>query len=127
VIETKEGISIGQAAQQLGLSEDTLRYYERAGLTPPVERASSGHRRYSDDDLRWFTFVTRMRATGMSIEHLAQYAALTRAGEGTAEQRKALLEEHRARVQAQIEELQIALQSLNYKIERLTSGEAHRS
>ncbi|MGZ3561679.1 MAG: MerR family transcriptional regulator [Vulcanimicrobiaceae bacterium] len=81
VIDIKEGLTIGEAAQLLDLSEDTLGYYERADLTPPVERASSGHRRYSEEDLRWFSFVVRMRATGMPIATLQRYAALTRQGE----------------------------------------------
>lgn len=127
MIDVKEGLTIGEAAQMLGLSEDTLRYYERAGLTPPVERASSGHRRYSEDDLRWFSFVVRMRATGMPIATLQRYAALTREGEHTAAARRAILEEHRSRVKTQIDELHGALQAIEHKIERLASGEAHRS
>lgn len=127
MIGTKEGLTIGEAAQQLNLSEDTLRYYERAGLTPPVERSSSGHRRYSEEDLRWFTFVIRMRATGMPIDTLQRYAALTREGEHTAAVRRAILEEHRSKVRAQIEELHAALQTVEHKIERLASGVAHKS
>jgi DNA-binding transcriptional MerR regulator len=127
VIDTKEGLTIGEAAQWLNLSEDTLRYYQRAGLTPPVGRASSGHRRYSEEDLRWFYFVIRMRATGMCIETLQRYAALTREGEHTAAVRRAILEEHRSKVKAQIEELRTALQTVEHKIERLASGEAHKS
>jgi DNA-binding transcriptional MerR regulator len=128
VIVTKGGLSIGEAAQRLNLTEDTLRYYERVGLTPPVERdAGSGHRRYSEDDLRWFTFVSRMRATGMSIETLQRYAAFTREGQQTAAARRALLEEHRSKLQARIEELHDALRVVDKKIERLASGEAHKS
>ena len=66
----EQGLSIGEAAKASGLSEDKLRYYERIGLTPFVERASSGHRRYSPDDMQWLAFVTNMRKTGMSIETL---------------------------------------------------------
>jgi DNA-binding transcriptional MerR regulator len=127
VITTKEGLSIGEAAQRLNLSEDTLRYYERVGLTPPVERASSGHRRYSDDDLRWFLFVTRMRAAGMPIEKLQRYASLTREGEHTADARRAILEEHRSSIEAQIEELRGLLEIVKHKIGRLKSGEARTS
>lgn len=127
MIDTKEGLTNGEAAKRLNLSEDTLRYYERAGLTPPVERASSGHRRYGEEDLRWFYFVIRMRATGMSIETLQRYAALTREGEHTAAARRAILEEHRTNVKAQIEELHTALQTVEHKIARLASGEAHGS
>lgn len=127
MIDTKDGLTIAEAARRLNLSEDTLRYYERAGLTPPVERASSGHRRYSDDDLRWFSFVIRMRATGMPIEALQRYSALTREGEHTADVRRAILEEHRSKIQTQIQDLHSALQAVDHKIERLASGAAHKS
>jgi DNA-binding transcriptional MerR regulator len=127
VIDSKEGLTIGEAAQLLDLSVDTLRYYERSGLTPPVERVSSGHRRYSEEDLRWFSFVIRMRATGMPIVTLQRYAALTREGERTAAERRAMLEEHRSKVKTNIDELHTALQVIEHKIERLASGEAHRS
>jgi DNA-binding transcriptional MerR regulator len=127
VIIAKEGVSIGEAAQRLNLSEDTLRYYERVGLTPPVDRASSGHRRYSEDDLRWFFFVTRMRAAGMPIETLQRYAALTREGDHTAPARRAILEGHRSNIETQIEELRGVLEIVKHKIERLESGRAHAS
>lgn len=68
-----------------------------------------------------------MRATGMSIETLQRYAALTREGPHTAEDRRMILEEHRSKVKANIEELCTALQTVEHKIERLASGEAHQS
>ena len=57
-------LSIGQAAQATGLTEDTLRYYERLGLLLDVRRADSGHRRYNEDELAWIGFVQRLRGTG---------------------------------------------------------------
>ncbi len=60
------GISIADAANRLGLSIETLRYYERDGLLlRPVPRSASGHRRYQDHDLGWIELVTRLRSTGM--------------------------------------------------------------
>ncbi|GAA3826924.1 MerR family transcriptional regulator [Nocardioides panacisoli] len=62
------GLSIAEAAERLGLTVDTLRYYEKDDLLlRAVPRASSGHRRYQEDDLRWIELVTRLRATGMPI------------------------------------------------------------
>lgn len=119
---TEHGLSIGEAARASGLSEDTLRYYERIGLTPFVERASSGHRRYSPDDLQWLAFVTNMRKTGMSIETLQRYAELIRRaddGEDVKEEKRALLLAHAQSVREKIKELQTCLEVVDYKLERL--------
>ena len=126
MITTHEGLSIGEAAARLNLSEDTLRYYEREGLTPPVERAGSGHRRYTEQDLLWFVFVIKMRATGMSIETLRRYAELTRAGESTAAQRREMLEEHGRTIEARIAEMQAALDHVKMKIARLGAGTSQK-
>ena len=60
-------LTIQQVAALTQLSEHTLRYYERIGLLDPVNRASSGHRRYSTGDIAWIEFLTRLRTTGMPI------------------------------------------------------------
>ena len=76
----------------MGVSTHALRYYERAGLIDPIDRAESGHRRFTDEDLDWIRFVTRLRATGMPIRRLQEYAALRRGNAGTAKRQLALLE-----------------------------------
>ncbi len=119
---THEGISIGEAANASGLSEDTLRYYERIGLTPFVERAASGHRRYSPDHLQWLAVVTNMRKTGMSIETLQRYAELIRrseAGEDTSAEKRAMLLAHAASVREKIAELEACLEVVDHKLARL--------
>ncbi len=118
----EQGLSIGEAAKASGLTEDTLRYYERIGLTPFVERAPSGHRRYSRDDLEWLAFVTNMRKTGMSIETLARYAELIRraeAGEDTSQEKRALLLAHAQSVREKIKDLETCLEVVDYKLSRL--------
>jgi len=118
----EQGLSIGEAAKASGLTEDTLRYYERIGLTPFVERASSGHRRYSPEDLTWLTFVTNMRKTGMSIETLQRYAELVRRmddGEDTNAEKRALLLAHARTVREKIKELEACLEVVDHKLERL--------
>ncbi|MEU5691132.1 MerR family transcriptional regulator [Actinosynnema sp. NPDC020468] len=108
--------SIAQAAERSGLSIDTLRYYERIGLVDPPARDSGGRRVYTDDDLGWLAFLTRMRTTGMPIRMMREYAQLRRRGPATAGRRKQVLLEHRASVRERIAELQASLDVLDYKI-----------
>ena len=110
-------LTIAQAAERLGLTPDTLRYYEKDGLLlRPVGRATSGHRRYHATDLRWIELVTRLRSTGMTIRDVRRYADLVRAGAGNEAERLALLHEHRRKVLAQLAEVQQHLGAIDYKI-----------
>jgi DNA-binding transcriptional MerR regulator len=114
---TAEALSISDAAELTGLSAHTLRYYERAGLMlDTVERAPSSHRRYTDDDIRWVTLLTRLRATGMPIRRIREYADLVRAGDGNEEARLALLQAHRAAVLEQLDQMRHNLEAIEYKI-----------
>lgn len=115
---TADALSISDAAQLTGLSAHTLRYYERAGLMlDPVERAPSTHRRYSEAEIRWVTLLTRLRATGMPIRRIREYAELVRAGEGNEGERLALLEAHREAVLEQLDAMRRNLEAIDYKIE----------
>ena len=116
---TAEALSISDAANATGLSVHTLRYYERAGLMlDPVERAPSSHRRYTEDEIRWVTLLTRLRATGMPIRRIRDYADLVRAGDGNEDERLALLEAHRTAVLEQLEVMRANLDAIELKIER---------
>lgn len=109
-------LTIQQVAAITRLSEHTLRYYERAGLLDPVSRSSSGHRRYSASDVAWIQFLNRLRATGMPIRQMQQFAALRRQGIGTAPARRTLLMEHQMAVQERILDLQRNLAAIEDKI-----------
>ena len=112
-----DGLTIAEAAERLGLTADTLRYYEKDGLLlRPVGRASSGHRRYSPHDLRWIELVTRLSSTGMAIRDVRRYADLVRAGAGNETQRLELLREHRRKVLDQLAEVQEHLGAIDHKI-----------
>lgn len=110
-------MTIADAAEASGLSAHTLRYYEKAGLLRSVERAGSGHRRYTEDDLRWIDFLTKLRSTGMPIRQMRHYAELVWAGDGTEPERLALLEAHRDQVRARLAETQTCLTRIDYKID----------
>jgi DNA-binding transcriptional MerR regulator len=121
-----DALSISDAAEATGLSPHTLRYYERAGLMlARVTRASSTHRRYSDAEVEWIVFLTKLRSTGMPIRTMRQYAELVKAGSGTEPERLALLESHRRTVRAQLEASARNLAAIDYKIslyqERITT------
>jgi DNA-binding transcriptional MerR regulator len=126
-----EGVTIAEAARRTGVSVHTLRYYERAGLVvSPVDRTSSGRRRYRDLDLKWIIICTKLRATGMPIKGLRRYAELVGAGPGNEEERLELLEAHRAEVLTRLAEIQENLKLIDHKIDvyrgSLAAGEADR-
>jgi DNA-binding transcriptional MerR regulator len=111
-------LTIAEVSRQTGLTAHTLRYYERDGLMlSRIERAESGHRRYSERDLRWLSLLIGLRATGMPIRDIKRYAALVRAGDGNERERLVLLLAHRTRVEAQLSEVTAHLQVVNHKIE----------
>ncbi|HYP72650.1 MAG TPA: MerR family transcriptional regulator [Microbacterium sp.] len=113
-----DGVSIAEAASTTGVSAHTLRYYERAGLMlTPVDRASSSHRRYSEADLAWVRFLTRLRWTGMSIAVMRRYTELVREGDATIAQRRELLVAHREAVRGQLAEITASLEAIDHKID----------
>jgi DNA-binding transcriptional MerR regulator len=110
-------LPIAEVAQRTGLSRDTLRYYEKAGLISSVGRSSGGQRRYARSDLDWLAFLLRLRATGMSIADMRRFAALRRAGDPSVADRIELLDRHRDQVQEQIAVLQGHLAALSTKVD----------
>ncbi len=114
-----------------GFSLDTLRYYERIGLLGRVDRAPSGHRRFTPDDLEWLSVLRCLRDTGMPIADMRRYAELVRGGDAeggsgadSVEERIALLEKHDAQVDAQIEHLRRQQRHLHDKIAHYRSVQA---
>ena len=108
--------SISELSRQSGVSQYTLRYYERAKVLAPTTRAANGHRRYLASDVAWLAFVLRLKATGMPLAEIKQYAALRAQGEMTVPQRLAVLELHRERLVVNIQELSNNLAALDDKI-----------
>ncbi|TCC28900.1 MerR family transcriptional regulator [Kribbella speibonae] len=108
--------SPAEAAAQSGFSIDTLRYYEREGILPPIERSPGGRRVYSDGDLWMLGFLRCLRDTGMSIEQLRRYGELS-LDDATMPERVALLEEHAASIRARITELDATLVRVQEKVD----------
>ena len=114
---TDARLAISEVAEATGLSTHTLRYYERAGLMlAPVDRSTSTHRRYSDADVGWVTFLTKLRATGMPIATVREYVDLVRIGDDTTAARLELLLRHRITVLAQLDEISQSLAAIDIKI-----------
>ncbi|WP_126629211.1 SDR family NAD(P)-dependent oxidoreductase [Dictyobacter alpinus] len=111
-------LSIQQVAELTGLSIDTLRYYERIGLIEPVQRAASGHRRYKQADLEWIGLLINLRATGMPISQMIDFAKLHHQGPLTAIERLHLLEQHQHALAQQMQKLQQHGTQLQQKIAR---------
>ena len=110
-------MKIAEVSEQHGLSTDTLRYYERIGLIPPVNRSESGIRDYNELDIRRVEFVKCMRSAGLPVEVLIEYIALVQKGDKTIAARKDILVEQRELLISRMEQMQKTLDILNHKIE----------
>ncbi|MFB6703518.1 MerR family transcriptional regulator [Streptomyces sp. NPDC056333] len=115
--EGQDRYTISEVAAFTGLTAHTLRWYERIGLMPHVDRSHTGQRRFTNRDLDWLAFVGKLRLTGMPVAHMVRYAELLREGEHTFEERQELLEATRRDVRTRIAELQDTLAVLDYKID----------
>jgi len=111
-------MTIAEVSKRFDLSQDTLRYYERIGLIPSVNRNKSGIRDYTEEDCRWVEFIKCMRSAGLPIEVLIEYVGLFQQGDKTAEARKELLIEQRKQLIIRMEEMQKTVERLDYKIAR---------
>ena len=115
-------MTIAQVCKKYDVSADTLRYYERIGLIPPVPRTSGGIRDYDEESCAWIELMKCMRKSGVQIEALIEYVALFQQGDSTIEARKALLKEQRDQLIGRMEDMQASLDRLNTKIERYEQG-----
>ena len=115
-------MTIAEVSKKYELSADTLRYYERIGLVPPVPRNKSGIRDYDTESCQWVELMKCMRSAGVQIEALIEYVALFQQGDETIGARKALLLEQRDQLVERMAEMQRSLDRLNDKIERYDQG-----
>lgn len=107
-------MTIAQVSQKYGLSQDTLRYYERIGIIPPVPRNKSGIRDYDEVSCSWIELMKCMRSSGIQIEALIEYVTLFQQGDATLDARKALLIDQ---LLERMEQMQQSLDRLNQKIQ----------
>ncbi|GAB3006199.1 MerR family transcriptional regulator [Streptomyces pseudoechinosporeus] len=108
--------TISEVVAFTGLTAHTLRWYERIGLMPHIDRSHTGQRRYSNRDLDWLDLVGKLRLTGMPVADMVRYAELVREGDHTYGDRFELLKATRQDVLSRIAELQDTLAVLDRKI-----------
>lgn len=109
--------SAGEVAKKLGLSKDGLRYYEKEGLLPPIERSDAGHRIYSESDVEWIFLIRCLRDTDMPIFKIKQYVSLLMQGESDSiPKRRAILKEHQKYIREKISVYQMLSQLIDKKI-----------
>lgn len=110
-------MTIAEVSKQFDITADTLRYYERIGLIPPVPRTPGGIRDYDEASCKWIELMKHLRAAGVQIEALVEYTALAQQGEETQGQRKTILLEQRTQLEQRIAEMQQSLERLNKRLE----------
>jgi DNA-binding transcriptional MerR regulator len=110
-------MTIAEVSKKFDLSQDTLRYYERIGLFPEVNRKKSGIRNYTEEDCKWIEFIKCMRNAGLPIEVLIEYVTLFKQGNETIEARKELLIEQRKQLTEKMEDIKKTIERLDFKIE----------
>lgn len=117
--------TIGQVAEMFDLPASTLRYYDKQGLFPGLER-TSGIRRFSDKDLETLRVIECLKKAGMEIKAIRQFMEWCAEGPSTYPQREAMFEERKAHMEEEIAKMNRALDMLKYKCwfyEQLSQGE----
>lgn len=107
---------IGEVSRQVGLSEHTLRYYEKVGLLPPPKRRAGGQRVFDARDLQWLALLVKLRKTKMPLRQMLVYAELVRQGDDTIPERLDLLARHERKVVETIAEMTSCLETVREKL-----------
>ena len=109
-------MTIREVAAKTNMSTDTLRYYERIGLLPPVPRNAAGIRNYDEYFVNFINFIKKLKASGMSLEHIIDYIRLAEMGDATLQERKKLLAEARETLIEKINSLQLIAELADYQL-----------
>ena len=111
-------MTIKEVSEKYNISQDTLRYYERVGMIPPVTRTGGGIRDYQETDLSWVELAICMRSAGLPVEAMIEYVRLYQEGDQTIPARLQLLVDQREALLEQKRQIDTTLERLNYKISR---------
>ena len=113
-----ETVTIKEVSQKYNISSDTLRYYERVGMIPPVTRTAGGIRDYGESDLGWVELALCMRGAGLPVEAMIEYVKLCQQGDSTIEARMLLLKEQMETLLEQKAQIESTIKWLDFKISR---------
>ena len=111
-------MTIKEVSQKYNISSDTLRYYERVGMIPPVTRTAGGIRDYGESDLGWVELALCMRGVGLPVEAMIEYVKLCQQGDSTIEARMLLLKEQMETLLEQKAQIESTIKRLDFKISR---------
>ena len=109
-------MTIKEVSEKYDITQDTIRYYEKIGLLPPVPRTKSGIRNFDEQSCKWLEFIKCMRSSGMPIESLIKYMNLFKKGKETIIARKNLLLEQRKILEEKQKDIKSTIKRLDYKI-----------
>jgi DNA-binding transcriptional MerR regulator len=108
--------TISQAAEKMGVSVPTLRYYDNEGLMPFLDKKPDGTRVFKDEDFQGLAIITCMKNSGMPIKDIKKYMDLCEQGDTSLKERLEIFFERREAVQKQMEELNKVMETINHKI-----------
>ena len=107
--------TVGEMAKHLDIAASTLRYYDKEGLLPFLERSSGGMRMFKDEDLAWLEIIECLKKTGMPIKDIKHFIDCCMEGDSKIDERLSIIESQRNTVIKQMKEMQKMLDMLNYK------------
>lgn len=107
--------TVGEMAKRLGVAPSTLRYYDKEGLLPFVERSSGGIRMFKDTDFEWLQVIECLKKTGMSLTDIKHFVEMSLQGDDTINERLALIIKQKEAVKAQIDDLNKTFRALEFK------------
>jgi len=107
--------TVGEMAKRIGVAPSTLRYYDKEGLLPFVERSSSGIRMFKDADFEWLQVIDCLKKTGMQLVEIKRFIVMAMQGDETIDERLELIVKQKERVKLQIDELNATLKTLEFK------------
>ncbi len=116
--------TIGEMAKRLGVAPSALRYYDREGLLPFVERSGSGVRVFKDSDYEWLQVIACLKKTGMTLKDIRRFVEMAMEGDETIETRLALISRQKAAVEEKIATLNDTLRTLEFKEWYYTTAKA---
>jgi len=107
--------TVGEMAKRIGVAPSTLRYYDKEGLLPFVERSSGGIRMFKDADFEWLQVIDCLKKTGMQLVDIKRFIEKSMQGDETIDERLLLIVKQKEAVKLQIEELNATLKTLEFK------------